>query len=217
MLKHMDIISRTGKNYFLAEVYDEIQPTMQTYNGYQQIIQLASRESLLLNNGDLASEVRAVTVSELIDIFPEGNSIEPIASSWSTGIEDLNSGNPFPLWYHKDNEIHRLQWEHIDICIDMVKMAMKQSDNDESKKSAIIARGLLDRSLHSCQFWWASRRPMWDINLVHMGLIDQWRAIVNAYRAINLSGAGKKVKKDYYNRLIVSRDLRNKIVDRLFS
>jgi len=29
--------------------------------------------------------------------------------------------------------------------------------------------------------WWASNRPMWDINLIHMGLLDQLRTVVNAY------------------------------------
>ena len=92
---------------------------------------------------------------------------------------------------------------------------MEISDSDETKRFATIARGLLDRALHSCQFWWASRRPMWDINLVHMGLLEQWQAIVNAYRAINLSQADEDIKKEYYHRLVVARNLRDKITDKL--
>jgi len=201
---------------FLAEVYEEIQPTVHTFDTYKQITPLALREDMLLANGDLTNEVRAVTISELLDAFPTGYPVEPISSSWSTEREDINTGNPFPLWQHKDNEIHRLQWEHIGICIDVVKQALKDSDNDESRKFAIIARGLLDRALHSCQFWWASRRPMWDINLIHMGLIEQWRVIVNAYRAINLSGTDTQIKTDYYHKLVAARDIQNKIIDRLF-
>jgi len=75
---------------------------------------------------------------------------------------------------------------------------------------------LLDRALHSCQFWWASRRPMWDINLIHKGLLEQCQAIVNAYRAINLSQADEGIKKECYRKLIVSRNLRDKIIDKLF-
>ncbi len=201
---------------FLAEVYEEIQPTIHTFDTYKQITPLARRENMLLANGDLTNEVRAVTISELLDAFPTGDPVEPIASSWSTDRDDLNTGNPFPLWQDKENEIHRLQWEHIGICIDIVSRALKDSDNDESRKSALIARGLLDRALHSCQFWWASRRPMWDINLIHMGLIEQWRVIVNAYRSINLSGTSTQIKTDYYHKLVAARDMRNKITDRLF-
>jgi hypothetical protein len=57
---------------------------------------------------------------------------------------------------------------------------------------------------------------MWDINLIHLGLIDQWRALVNAYRAINKSDADAETKTDYYHKLVAARDIRNKIVDRLF-
>jgi len=74
----------------------------------------------------------------------------------------------------------------------------------------------LDRSFQSDQFWWASRRPMWDINLIHMGLDDQHRAIVNAYRAISASRADGKAKSEFYNKLVAARNLRNKIVDHLF-
>jgi hypothetical protein len=64
--------------------------------------------------------------------------------------------------------------------------------------------------------WWASRKPMWDINLIHLGLIDQWRAIVNAYRAVNTSGADGNAKGELHQKLVTARDLRNKIADRLF-
>jgi hypothetical protein len=49
-----------------------------------------------------------------------------------------------------------------------------------------------------------------------MGLIDHWRAIVNAYRAISTSGVDGKAKSEFYNKLVAARDLRNKIVDHLF-
>ena len=75
---------------------------------------------------------------------------------------------------------------------------------------------MLDRALQSDQFWWASRRPMWDINLIHMGLIDQSRAIINAYRAISTSGADDKTKSDYYDKLSSAREMQNKITDLLF-
>ena len=120
------------------------------------------------------------------------------------------------MWKDKVNEIHRLQWEHLKICFELVEKAMELRDNPESDRFAAIARGLLDRALHSCQFWWASRRPMWDINLIHMGLIDQWRVIVNAFRAINQSNTSEEIKSQYYHKLVAARDARNKISDRLY-
>jgi hypothetical protein len=58
---------------------------------------------------------------------------------------------------------------------------------------------------------------MWDINLIHMGLLDHWRVIVNAYRAINTSGASNDLKREFYYKAVVARDIRNKIADQLFN
>jgi hypothetical protein len=58
---------------------------------------------------------------------------------------------------------------------------------------------------------------MWDINLIHMGLLDQWRTVVNAYRAINKSGASEETKREYYRRAVTARDIRSKLEDRLFA
>jgi hypothetical protein len=58
---------------------------------------------------------------------------------------------------------------------------------------------------------------MWDINLIHMGLLDQWRTVVNAYRAINKSGASEETKREYYRRAVAARDIRSKLEDNLFA
>jgi hypothetical protein len=46
----------------------------------------------------------------------------------------------------------------------------------------------MDAGLHSCQYWWASRRPMWDVNMVHRGLALQQQAILNACMALTQAG-----------------------------
>jgi len=201
---------------FLAEVYEQIEPSVEALAGLTQATVLAHQHSLFYENGKIAEEVQAVAMSDLLQLFRVGKRIEPLASSWSTSAQDLAAENPYPLWKERGNEIHRLQWEHIDITIALVGKAMEVADNDEAKRFAVIARGLLDRALHSCQFWWASRRPMWDINLIHKGLLEQQETIINAYRAINLSQADEDVKRDYYHKLVAARDIRNKITDRLF-
>jgi hypothetical protein len=50
-----------------------------------------------------------------------------------------------------------------------------------------------------------------------MGLLDQWRTVVNAYRAINKSEARQETKQEYYRRAVAARDIRNKLEDRLFA
>jgi hypothetical protein len=207
---------RGWEKLFLAEVYEELQPTQKAFSGLKQAAVLAEQHNHLLKDSLVTETIQMVNVSELLRLIPDGTAIEPKASSWSTTNEDIAAGNPFPLWKDKNNEIHRLQWEHLKICIELVDRATKVSDNEESREFATIARGLLDRALHSCQFWWASRKPMWDINLIHTGLIEQWRVIVNAFRAINCSGVSEETKRECYYRAVAARDIRNKITDRLF-
>ena len=201
---------------FLARVYQELEATAGPVEEVRQAKALAGQHAALLTNGEAAGQIQMATISQLLDLFPQGPTIEPRPSSWSTTADDMEGGDYYPLWQDRNNEVHRLQWEHLGICIELVNKALQCADNDESRHSAAIARGLLDRAEHSCQMWWASSRPMWDINLIHMGLLDQLRTIVNAYRAINKSGAGDDTKREYYYRTIAARDIRDKLEDRLF-
>jgi alpha-amylase/alpha-mannosidase (GH57 family) len=202
---------------FLAKVYEELEPWPEPTPDIQQATVLAGQHISLLTNGEAATKIQMVTLSELLDLFPQCQTIDPKPSSWSTTADDMKVGNYYPLWQDKNNEVHHLQWEHLGICIELVNKALECADNEESRRSATIARGLLDRAEHSCQMWWASNRPMWDINLIHMGLLDQWRTVVNAYRAINKSGASEETKREYYRRAVAARDIRSKLEDRLFA
>jgi hypothetical protein len=202
---------------FLARVYEELVPWPESTSDIKQATVLAGQHISLLTNGEAATKIQMVTLSELLDLFPQGQTIEPRPSSWSTTADDMNDGNYYPLWQDKKNEVHRLQWEHLNICIELVNKALECANNEESRRSAAIARGLLDRAEHSCQMWWASNRPMWDINLIHMGFLDQWRTVVNAYRAINKSGVNEETKREYYRRAVAARDIRSKLEDRLFA
>jgi len=199
---------------FLGEVYAELEIKKETYGGIKQRTALANEATKLID--EIAEQVEAVTIGQLLSHFPTSEIIDPKQSSWSTTAQDIDAGNPYPLWDDKGNEIHRLLWEHLQIVMEISKKALESAGNNEGKHFANIARGLLDRALQSDQFWWASRRPMWDINLIHMGLIDQWRVILNAYRALNISGASGDIKRDFYHKLAAARDIRNKITDRLF-
>ncbi len=156
------------------------------------------------------------TISEVVDRFPRGEVVEPRPASWSTTHEDLDAGVPYPLWQAPGNYIHKLQWEHVELIGQLVDTALAVADTEVSKRHADIARGLMDAALHSCQFWWASRRPHWDINMIARGLDQQAGVALNAFRAINLSSAVEAMKRDAYYKVVASRDIRAKIHDQLF-
>jgi predicted glycosyl hydrolase (DUF1957 family) len=162
-----------------------------------------------------ADRVQVATVTDLLETFPVGPRVAVKASSWSTGGDDLCAGNAFPLWNDPGNEIHHLQWEVARITSDLVIQAEGAADNDESRHFAHNARLQLDRALHSCQFWWASRRPMWEVNMINRGLCEQQEALLNATRAIRSSGAPEPERREALYHFIAAQNLANRIVETL--
>ena len=216
---------------FLAKVYQSLETDMEKLAkpGNERELPLVSPSELepakvmaaqhgsLLQSREVAEgkEIKAVTISDLLDIFPRGETIEPRASSWSTENSDIDAGNPYPLWKSPNNMIHQYQWEHLDIAMAMANKAIAVAKDNSAKQYADNARSLLDAALHSDQFWWASKRPWWDANLIHRGLTKQHEVILNAYKAISLSNCSVKVKKEYYYKVVAARDISNKIIDEI--
>ncbi len=216
---------RHWEDIFLAEMYEALEPRpdaadarRSSVDNLVQPVDLAKDTSELLRTLEVAKtgEIRVVTLSQLLELFPAGSYVEPKRSSWSTSAEDLQMGNPYPLWSSRENALHQLQWQHLKIAVELTDKAQLGAGNESARNYADLARGLLDRAMQSDQFWWASRRPMWDINMVNRGLMQQREVVFNAYKSIRLGSLSEDEKTEAYYRVIVSRDLRTKITDQLF-
>jgi alpha-amylase/alpha-mannosidase (GH57 family) len=206
---------RNWEEVFLAEVYRAI-------DGLSQVGRKTHVESGQAAYSGAALEgkssgVRSVTVSELLNVFPRGTEIEPMPSSWSTSIDDIRQGNYFPLWHDKGNEIHGLLWDHLDVAIDIARRAVREVRNSEGVKYSALSRTLLDKALHSDQFWWASKKPMWDINMIYRGLCLQQSVLLNAYKAIAISPEASDSKKDAYHKILMARGLSERVMELLWS
>ena len=57
-------------------------------------------------------------------------------------------------------------------------------DNDQNNDLYNNARNFLDRGIHSCQQWWASKRPWYSPDMIIRGLAEILLASVNAKRSI---------------------------------
>lgn len=208
---------KNWENLFLKDVYEALESQKSIYEALRQQRIMAHQHRSLFENPRVleGQEIQVVTISELLDIFPRGQLIEARDSSWSTTASDIQANNPYPLWLDKDNPIHHMLWEHKNLCFDLLYQAQRVADSDDARRFADIARGLLDMAVHSDQYWWASKKPMWDINLVNKGLLQQEEVVLNACKAIRISGASESEKKDSYYHLLAARDLQVKIRDRL--
>lgn len=212
---------REWERLFLAHVYAQLdtEPVAVEPVEISQSVSLAQQHRAVLASTveGLGPNLRVMTVSELVDQFPGGPPVTPKASSWSTSGDDLARNVPYPLWNEPGNDIHQLLWRHLRICMELVDVAEHAAGRSEAKRYADIARGLLDRALHSCQFWWASRRPMWDINMIERGLAEQRAVVLNAVKAIRVTKPDAATLTKTEDDLMLSEGLAHRLTDRLLA
>ena len=204
---------------FLSNVYETLMPATDSASVMLEQKPLADQHRKLFEYERVSdvSEIKIVKISQLLELFPRGMKIYPRPSSWSTSADDIKMQNYYPLWKDKNNPVHNMQWEHLDLTIDVTHKSVEVADSTASREFAAIARDLLDQALHSCQFWWASKKPMWDVNMVYRGLTLQREVLLNAYKAISLSGCKPEVKKEYYYRVVAGRHIFDQITDYLYT
>lgn len=200
---------------FLGELYETLEGGAAEYANITHDADVAKSHKDILDS-EVLEKIKVVTISELLDKFPIKVSTQPSPSSWSTSKDEIARGDFYPLWNDPANPIHKLQWEHIALCFELVNTAINLKGNKESQHYADVSRSLLDRAIHSCQFWWANKGRMWDINMINMGLILQEEVLLNAYKAISSSGCEEKIRKNSYRLLVSARDIAYKIRDYLF-
>lgn len=209
---------RDWERLFLAHVYAQLEcepPAMALADG-RQSANTAGRPVFRSPAQEPDRDVVVLTATQLLERFPPGLPVTPKPSSWSTSAADLADKVPYPLWDHPQNEIHRLLWRHLQICIQIVDEAWRVvGEEPEARRHADLARGLLDRALHSCQFWWASRRPMWDINMIQRGLEEQSAVTLNAARAIRLSKPNDALHCKVDDLVILAQDVSRRLFERL--
>ena len=59
---------------FLAEVYEQLEVRTETYEGIRQKKALAAQQTSLFEVTEATREIETVTVSQLLDLFPAGES-----------------------------------------------------------------------------------------------------------------------------------------------
>ena len=208
---------RNWEKLFLMKTYETIDAIENTchHGNIKQKTELTGAYKKIFFGSKEIPCIQVLTISELINKMPTKKTTVPMSSSWSSTKEDITKNDYYPLWKGIKSQIHELQWEHVGMCFELVDNALSQKKgNEQSKRFAVIARGLMDKAIYSCQFWWANKeRGTWDINLINKGLMLQEEALLNAYESINLSSATANVKKDFHHKLVASRDIASRIRD----
>lgn len=172
------------------------------------------------------SKVRVSTLSGIVDTFASdrlakerGEPDRPAEirdASWSTSQEDLEAGVPYPLWKDPRNPIHMLQWRVTDLALEQVYLAESVVHvSPDAQHFAGIARSVLDAGLHSCQYWWAAKRPLTDVQMIYRGLWLLEEAVINATRAVIFTPGHESLKNDARARLKAASEASGRLFEAL--
>lgn len=104
--------------------------------------------------------LKTCVISDLKDNFEQREAISPLPSTWALMEKDLEKRTPFARWLDRGNIIHTMQWELANLAMDTVH---RYGHNRGP------VRAMLDRAIHSDQFWWASAKPWWSLEMIERG------------------------------------------------
>ncbi len=132
-------------------------------------------QSTLINN--LLSEDLP---TEIVDIRP---------STWTNEEQDFwldqekqvfTDAKSFILWRDPENPIHMLQWELTNLVLSKM-----HSYKDMTSVNFQSAREKLDKAIASDQYWWASAKPWWSLEMIEQGAFALKDVIMTLYGASN--------------------------------
>ncbi len=105
------------------------------------------------------------------------------ASTWTNEEQDFwldqektkpTADRSFILWHDPENPIHKLQWELLNFVISQVT-----NHPGKDTKNWQLAREALDMAVASDQFWWASAKPWWSLEMIEFGAFSLRNIVLN--------------------------------------
>jgi len=118
----------------------------------------------------------------------------------SVNNSKLKTQNSKPHLKTKNLEDKDLRFKDLDLRFDICDFRLSGQDKLTPKQRQWLkARELLDRSLHSDQYWWASARPWWSLEMIERGANE----LCETVQAVPDSPMDDKKKaQDLYYRII---------------
>jgi predicted glycosyl hydrolase (DUF1957 family) len=143
---------------------------------------------------DLVHDRRGIftTVTEIVEDEIPNEIYEINESTWGASDQEMSQGDVYPFWDAKGNKIHEIQWQIVNEIMSKLEDVEKHIDmkdyetipiwNDNVLNSMpnnnlqnIIKKDLLvNKSLNSDQFWWASNKLLQHAGLLyHPGFVKK--------------------------------------------
>lgn len=121
-------------------------------------------------------EFDLIQISDIEKYYKQKIEVVPAKATWASSKQDIDSGIQFFSWSDPENDIHKWQWELTGFVLKEV-YALNKSDSQYD-----LVRKKMDIALASDQFWWASAKPWWSLEMIEEGayhLLDLLRHIPN--------------------------------------
>jgi len=138
-------------------------------------------------------DIELVQISDLFEDFQSREEVTPIKSTWASSYQDIEKGIQFLSWRDPENIIHKFQWDFADLVLEEFYKI------DPGLPTYGILREKMDKALASDQFWWASAKPWWSLEMIEMGAWDLLEAI-GSFPDIDKEKVARA--KDLYTKII---------------
>jgi hypothetical protein len=143
-------------------------------------------------------EIDLIQISDAEKYYKEEKEVIPTKATWASSKQDIDKGIQFLSWSDPENIIHKYQRELTGLALDEVYVL------DKSNSQYDLIRKKMDIALASDQFWWASAKPWWSLEMIEEG----------AYLLLNLLRGVPSLEKEKLER---GRDLYERIVSTAFN
>jgi len=134
----------------------------------------------------------STTVSEMIQLFPQGGLVEPKESTWASSEDNLKNNTQFFSWKDPENIIHQWQWEFLYFVMDHFRKGAVAESSELRKK--------MDEALASDQYWWASAKPWWSIEMIERGA---WGLFELLQAIPGITEENVSVAHEYYSKIVL--------------
>jgi len=138
-------------------------------------------------------EFDLVKISEIPNYYKETEVVSPVKSTWASSPQDIEKNIQFLSWSDPENIIHKWQWEFLNLVLKEFYKIPKNNPKYEELRSKI------DACLASDQFWWASAKPWWSLEMIEAGA---YRLLKTIRQIPNVSKENLKKARDFYEKIV---------------
>lgn len=109
-------------------------------------------------------QIQFVRLLDILENVAETVEVELQPSTWASSQEDILKGIQFISWNDPENTLHKWQWELVNLMLGLVNGLDK--NNERYEKLRLDA----NKALASDQFFWASAKPWWSVEMIESGV-----------------------------------------------